>query len=127
MPHLKKPTRRNYQPPRKRVPTGNQKFLNSEAWRRTTRLCRQLRPLCEVSEAIGVDAAAQVTDHVIAREFGGAEFDRRNLMVMTKHYHDIKSGMETHGPFLQTISTPRGLVPADRSEAIRRLTGGGRG
>lgn len=124
MPHLKKPTRRNYQPPRKRKPTGNQAFLNTTAWRKTTKRYRQLHPLCEVSEAIGVVAAAQCTDHIIARDFGGSEYDPRNLMAMTKEYHDKKSGMETHGSFLATIRTPSGLIPADRQQVIECLTQG---
>jgi hypothetical protein len=68
-------------------------------------------------------AAAQCTDHIIARDFGGAEFDPRNLMAMTKDYHDKKSGMETHGLFLRTRQTPHGLVPEDRYQVIERLTG----
>ena len=123
MPYLKKPNRRNYLPPRpERKPTGDQSFLNTGAWRSKTRLYRQRNPLCEVSAAIGRDEAADCTDHIIAREFGGSLFDERNLMAMSNHYHNRKSGMETHGAFLRTVWTPSGLIPEDRSQIINILT-----
>ena len=110
-------------PQRKRKPTGDQSFLNGTTWRKTSKQYRQVYPLCEVSQAVGVLAAAECVDHIIARKFGGAEYDPRNLMAMTTAYHDKKSGIETRGQVLSEQATLSGFIPADRDEVIRLLTG----
>ncbi len=121
MPHLPKSRRRRYLPDRIRKPTGDQRFYNSQAWRKTSRAVRQRHPLCEVCEAIGVVAVAEVTDHIIAREEGGADYDVRNLMPLCSYHHDRKSGMEGQGIELNNRRTIDGLIPVDRDEILALL------
>ena len=128
MPSLKKPRRPAYLPERKRKPTGNQSFYNAGAWRKTSKLYRQRNTLCEVCSSVGLLEPATLTDHIVARQFGGADYTPRNLMAMCASHHDSKSARERIGLFIDTIGTPDGLVPADRLQVVRVLTdrpGGG--
>ena len=59
-----------------------------------------------------------MVDHIIAREFGGADYDPRNLMAMCAHHHDSKSGKEAHGLRLDAVDTINGLVPYNRSQVV---------
>ncbi|MCP9237145.1 HNH endonuclease signature motif containing protein [Lewinella sp. JB7] len=122
MPHLPKARRRRYLPERKREPTGDQRFYNSTAWRKTSRSVRQRQPLCEVCTAIDQVAVADVTDHIIAREDGGADYDPRNLMAMCAYHHNRKSALEGQGLELDSKRTMSGRVPVDRDEVIKVLT-----
>ena len=124
MPYLKKPRRPAYLPVRKkRKPTGERSFYKARAWRNTSTLYRQHNPLCEVCTSIGVLEPATLTDHIVARQFGGADYTPRNLMAMCASHHDSKSARERIGQFIDTVGTPDGLVPADRLQVIDVLTG----
>ena len=122
MPNLPKPRRRRYLPDRKRTPTGDQSFYNTARWRKTSQAVRKATPLCEVCDSTGQVVAAEVVDHIIAREQGGADYDQRNLMAMCRYHHDRKSGLEGGGLELSAKRTVEGLVPVDRSEVIITLT-----
>ena len=124
MPNLPRSRRRSYEPDkpkRERQATGDQSFYNSPRWRRVSRLYRQKHPLCEVAKAKGEVRAAEVVDHIISITFGGARYDERNLMAMSHHYHNRKSGLETHGCFLATVDSAEGKLPRQRSEVFERL------
>lgn len=118
MPSLPKPKRQAYRPERKRKPTGDQRFYNSSAWRKTSRLTRQRNPLCEVCKANGKVVASVLVDHLIARRYGGADFNPANLMAMCSHHHDVKSGKETNGLPLEAKQAVDGLIPYDRIEVF---------
>jgi 5-methylcytosine-specific restriction endonuclease McrA len=123
MPYLKKPRRPAYLPERKkRKPTGDSSFYNKTAWRKTSRRYRQQNVLCEVCTSINVLEPATLTDHIIGRQFGGADYAPRNLMAMCASHHNSKSIKERYGLFLDTVDTPAGLVPSDRSQVIDVLT-----
>ncbi len=123
MPNLPRPKRHKYLPERKRKPGRNQAFYHSTTWRKLSRRLRAQHPICKVAEYAGELREAQLVDHIIAIEFGGSELDLRNLMPMSRHYHDRKSGIEAHGPFLRTVTTSSGLVPEDVQQLYHRLTG----
>ena len=125
MPYLKKPRRPAYLPERKRRATGDQSFYNKRAWRKTSRLYRQQNPLCEVCTSIGLLEPATLTDHIIGRQFGGADYTPRNLMAMCDSHHNSKSIKERYGLFLDTVETTTGLVPANRLQVVEVLTGNG--
>jgi 5-methylcytosine-specific restriction endonuclease McrA len=121
MPSLPKPTRKAYLPERVRKPTGDQTFYNSTAWRKTTKLYRQRNPLCEVCSYMRQLEPATLTDHIVARQFGGADYTPRNLMAMCASHHDSKSARERTGLFIDAIDSPDGLVPADRVQVVERI------
>ena len=66
-------------------------------------------------------AAATVTDHIIAREQGGADYDPRNLMAMCRRHHDQKSGLEGAGVELASMRSMHGLIPVDRMDVVELL------
>lgn len=128
MPNLNKNTSRKYVPrsrPRNVVnSTGNQALYNSHAWRKAATGYRKKHPLCEVAQAVGEVRAAEVVDHIIPVSAGGAIWDKLNWMPMSHHYHNKKRGHERHGLDIDTINTPKGLLPRDKQQVIGLLTRG---
>jgi len=126
MPNLPRPKRYKYQPERKRKkrePTGDQQLYNSPVWRKLSKSLREQHPICKVALYAGEILKVDLVDHVIAIGFGGSTWSKLNLLPMSRKYHDIKSGLEAHGPFLRTISTPTGYAPEDVEQLFKRLTG----
>ena len=101
----------------------DQEFYNSGAWRTLSGLCKEDSPYCEVTRAIsGRLVIATVTDHLIRWQVGGAKFDKRNLMNMTKYWHDRKSAMERHRTILIDTKTVDGeLIPVNRKDIFEIL------
>lgn len=122
MPYFPKPKRKAYLPERKRKPTGEQSFYSSKAWRNTSKLYRQRNPLCEVCNQLGVVEPAKLVDHLVGRQFGGSDFDPRNLMAMCSSHHNSKSIRERYGLPIAATQTDSGLVPVERYEVVRLLT-----
>lgn len=129
MPHLKKGQTRLIKPQPK--PFGNKStpWYNSKRWRNVAKLTRLEHPMCEVFP----DEAGQYTDHIIpivADEngtplpIGGAPYDERNLMVMSKRAHDIKRGKERHGFQVDSIATESGLIPKRRMDVVEAIRKG---
>lgn len=122
MPSLPKPKRQAYLPERKRKGTGGQTFYHAKAWRHTSKLYRQRQPLCEVCAAKGIVKASTLVDHLIARRFGGADYNPANLMAMCSSHHDSKSAIERNGLPLEAKQAGDGLIPANRYEVFTLLT-----
>lgn len=99
----------------------NKGFYNSKHWRKLSKLVRQEQPLCEVAKHFGLTIKADVTDHVIRVEEGGAKLDRNNLMAMSHHYHNIKSGKEKHkGILIQYVLNNDGdKIPLNRNDIFK--------
>ena len=105
----------------------NYGFYNSKLWRNTSRLYRMDKPLCEVAEFFGEVLEANVLDHLIPINEGGAKLDERNLMAMSHKYHNKKSGMEAHKNILIEYETIPGIgrVPTNRENIFKILKGEG--
>jgi len=93
----------------------NQQFYNSTRWRKTAKSYRASNPLCEVSNHFGNVVAAQMVDHIIPINQGGAKYDPCNLMSMCHKLHNKKSGKEKHTPILiEFIETQSGKIPVKK-------------
>ena len=75
---------------------SNQKFYNSADWRRTAAQHKASNPLCAICEENGQVTPADVTDHIIPINEGGARFDWQNLQSLCHPHHNQKSGREAH-------------------------------
>ena len=104
----------------------NQKVYNAARWRSTSKACRLDNPLCEVMQAAGRALPADVTDHIIRIEEGGAKYDRRNLMTMSHKMHNKKSGKERHKSILveYILNEDGDKIPKRREDIINLLIGG---
>lgn len=112
MPYLKKAKAYDRRP-RKRKPTGDQKFLHSKRWQSARQVHLKYEPICKVHEAAGVlidCTQGEPVDHIIPRSQGGATLDFRNLMTLCTECHDRKSGLEQHR---QLVSPAPGTVEGE--------------
>ncbi|GAB0481680.1 hypothetical protein KML24007_04260 [Alistipes indistinctus] len=100
MPMIKKTTKRPWQPERG-VQEGrlhpNNKFYQSTAWRDLRALKLEQSPLCEECQRKGITTLAQMVDHVVPINQGGAKLDMENLQSLCNPCHNRKSGQEAHG------------------------------
>ncbi|MCB0587205.1 MAG: hypothetical protein KDD06_18035 [Phaeodactylibacter sp.] len=115
--------RRAYLPP-KAKPFENATrsgHTRKNRWTRASLRYRKDNPLCEVSAHYGITAKAEQVDHIIRPQDGGAIYDRRNLMSITKELHDYKTGREQHAPILVDWELNRDgdRVPVDRGQAFK--------
>lgn len=102
--------------------TELQKFLNSRTWRKVSKRTQsEAHFLCEVCKHFGNVVPCDVTDHLIARSQGGADFDRRNLMPMCATHHNRKSALESKGQPLDAYNTYFGKIPAKREQVFELL------
>ena len=53
-------------------------FYNSMEWRRLAKEVRIEEPFCRICKSKGITELATYTDHIIAKRFGGAWFDKTN-------------------------------------------------
>lgn len=98
----------------------NQHFYNSQQWRKTAKQYRQLNPLCEVSKHFKETVAAQMVDHLIPINQGGAKYDPRNLMSMCHKLHNKKSGKEKNKPnLIEYIDTEDGKIPRNKADIFK--------
>lgn len=111
-------------PPHKRK-KNNQKFYNSSAWRAMSHRVRALQPLCQIGKTLEDYRPAQVTDHIIPIIHGGAKFDERNLMALSRYYHDKKSAMESSGkPLINYQFNENGdKIPLNRNDIFNLFNG----
>ncbi len=124
MPTLPKPKRKNYVPSRVAHSGNNCRNIYSKSrWKRTSLRIRQANPLCEIADVIGEVRVSEEVDHIISLSDGGAAYDERNLMAISRHYHRIKTGYEAHGIYLDYILTPSGKIPANREQIYILLLG----
>ncbi|MGX8703542.1 MAG: HNH endonuclease [bacterium] len=96
MPTIKKSQHRPWMP--ERVPFGrrahaNTKFYASTAWRRVRARYISLHPICEICGR----AAAEVVDHIVPINQGGAPLDESNFQALCSTCHNRKSGRESRG------------------------------
>lgn len=100
MPTLKKTEKRPWMPERG-VQEGrlhpNNKFYQSKAWRDLRALKIEQFPLCEECQRKRITTLAQVVDHVVPINEGGAKLDMVNLQSLCNPCHNRKSGQEAHG------------------------------
>ena len=101
MPSTTPPKRAKWLPVRKvqgrrRNRAEDQRFYNSTKWRRKSKNNLYLNPDCAECARKGLVTAAQMTDHIIPRHQGGAEYDDDNLQSLCNSCHAIKSGREAH-------------------------------
>ena len=98
------PKKKTYNSRPKMKGWGDQKFLQSKAWR-TARLIKLRRfPICEVHERAGTYLDCTTgghIDHIIPRKAGGSELDYRNLMTLCRDCHSYKTGMENHRQLIE--------------------------
>ena len=103
----------------------NQKFYNSSAWRAMSHRVRSKDPLCLIGKFLNDLRPAQVTDHIIPINQGGAKFDERNLMALSRYYHDKKSAMESSGkPLINYQFNENGdKIPLNRNDIFNLFNG----
>ncbi|WP_295941636.1 HNH endonuclease signature motif containing protein [uncultured Alistipes sp.] len=53
-------------------------------------------PLCEECQRRGITTLAQVVDHIVPINRGGAKLDMANLQSLCHPCHNRKSGLESH-------------------------------
>ena len=98
MPTLKKTVQRLWQPERG-VQEGclypNTKFYQSTAWRKLRNLKLEQCPFCEECQRRVITTLAQVVDHIIPINRGGAKLDMANLQSLCHPCHNRKSGIES--------------------------------
>ena len=84
----------------------NNKFYQTSAWRDLRNLKIEQSPLCEEFHRTGITTLAQVVDHIVPINPGGAKLDIDNLQCLCKPYHNSKSGLEAHEtPLTQSVLT----------------------
>jgi 5-methylcytosine-specific restriction protein A len=76
--------------------TDNQKFYNSQRWRKLRKRFLKENPLCVECEKVELIRGADMVDHIKTIGEGGARFDLNNLQPLCHHHHNIKSGKEAH-------------------------------
>ncbi|MEN0049034.1 MAG: HNH endonuclease signature motif containing protein [Bacteroidota bacterium] len=116
MPSLPKSKRRKWIPAKPKQEgrkESNQSIYNSTRWRKLRKLVIEAQPLCKVCEYIGEVVAAQVVDHVVPINEGGATWNEENLCPMCHKHHNRKSGYETRGMMVMAKPSPNGLIPKD--------------
>lgn len=102
-------------------------LISTWTWTVSSRLYRQVNPLCAICEAQGLlsdatpGARKGVVDHIIRVNAGGAMYDNRNMMTICRSHHDAKSRLEGKGWTCDMIGTYGSLVPANRSKVIADL------
>lgn len=102
-------------------------LISTWTWTLSSRLYRQVNPLCAICEAQGLlnDATPGgkkgVVDHIVRVNNGGSMYDNRNMMTVCRSHHDAKSRLEGKGWTCDVVGTFGSLVPADRGKVITEL------
>ncbi len=97
MPRIKKHTKRPWLPERKPYEGyrhHNTEFYQSRRWRILRALKLQNDPLCEECMKKGVLVPAQMVDHIVPINKGGAPLDINNLQSLCNHCHSVKSAKD---------------------------------
>ena len=97
MPSIKKHTKRPWLP-EKRPFAGfqhhNTDFYQSRKWRTLRALKLQKDPRCEEGMRTGMLIPAQMVDHIIPINKGGAPLDLNNLQSLCNHCHAVKTARD---------------------------------
>lgn len=120
MAYIPKQKKKKWQPkPIKRF--GVDPFYNSTRWRKISKAWKVKHPICQVC----AQRPTQITDHVVSRNVGGAEYDSDNFLGMCHIDHNKKRGLERHTniPLIETkeSSIEDKLVPVDKNDIIELL------
>ena len=97
MPSIKKHTKRPWLPERKPYEGyrhHNTDFYQSRRWRSLRALTLQKDPLCEECMRKGVLVPAQMVDHIVPINKGGAPLDLNNLQSLCNHCHAVKTARD---------------------------------
>ena len=97
MPTIKKRTKRPWIPEKKPYEGyrhHNTKFYQSTAWRKLREEKLRKNPICEQCIRIGLIIPAQVVDHIVPINKGGAALDIDNLQSLCNPCHNRKSAMD---------------------------------
>ena len=97
MPTIKKRTKRPWIPekkPHEGYGHHNTKFYQSTAWRKLREEKLRKNPICEQCIRIGLIIPAQVVDHIVPINKGGAALDIDNLQSLCNPCHNRKSAMD---------------------------------
>ena len=119
MAYIPKTKRKKYNPAPPKT-FGQDDFYNRGTWRKISkdlRDCFIICPVCEVKPS-------EMTDHVIPRSFGGADYDYRNLLPMCHSCHNRKRALERSGPLLEYKESDKqkGFIPkSNKLNIIPRL------
>lgn len=71
-------------------------FYLSTRWRKVRALYLLQHPLCRHCERIGKLTEAKIIDHIIPRQFGGAEYDTDNLQSLCLSCHTRKTNKDRY-------------------------------
>lgn len=101
----------------------NQKFYKSAVYRRARAAYMHEHPQCEVCWHWGVVRQAEILEHLIPINFGGAKLNRENWMSVCRVHADRKSGKEAHlGCLLDwNLDKNDDKIPRDRSQVFELL------
>lgn len=92
--------------------SSTKKFYNSSRWRKVSKQFRNENPLCQKSLEEGKYVLANVTDHIIPINHGGAKFDLRNLQSLSNSKHNSKSAKEKKLPIYKfTLNEDGDRIP----------------
>lgn len=97
MPSIKKHIKRPWLPERKPYEGyrhHNTDFYQSRRWRSLRALKLQKDPLCEECMRKGVLVPAQMVDHIVPINKGGAPLDLNNLQSLCNHCHAVKTARD---------------------------------
>ena len=97
MPSIKKHTKRPWLPEKKSFAGfqhHNTDFYQSRKWRTLRALKLQKDPLCEECMRKGMLIPAQMVDHIIPINKGGAPLDLNNLQSLCNHCHAVKTARD---------------------------------
>ncbi len=72
----------------------NTKFYQSTAWRRLRTVKLEQQPMCEECERQGKITPAQLVDHILPINKGGASLDIENLQSLCNTCHNRKSAKD---------------------------------
>ncbi len=97
MPVIKKNSRRPWLPekkPHEGYRHHNTDFYQSRKWRNLRSIKLQMNPICEECERKGIITPAQMVDHIIPINKGGAPLDLTNLQSLCNRCHSAKSARD---------------------------------
>ena len=97
MPSIKKHTKRPWLPEKKPFAGfqhHNTDFYQSRRWRALRALKLAKDPLCEECMQKGMLIPAQMVDHIVPINKGGAPLDMNNLQSLCNHCHAVKTARD---------------------------------
>lgn len=97
MPTIKKHARRPWLPekqPFEGYRHHNSEFYQSRKWRSLRKLKLERSPLCEECQRKGILTPAQMVDHIVPINKGGAPLDFDNLQSLCNRCHAAKSARD---------------------------------